>query len=590
MSIPAPAAQIEVYAWGRGDCGQLGTGEAPETATYLPQIVEPLRSKNIVCLAAGSFHSAGITSDGEIYTWGANDEGQCARKGPEAEQVVTPTRVEVLENFKIDVAACGANHTIAVSEDGGVFGFGEADFGQLGVGDVSVSKIVQPKACKALKEAGRVVRAAAGGNHSLFLESSGMVYVTGDASFGALGLSSSTSKNNSSENEVKSIETGSIFTPLELFRLWPVGICQLSAGDAHSAALTVDGSVYTWGRGKSGALGIGNFQNTAEPTLIRALTGMAVKQITCGADHTVALTQEGRVYACGAGKYGATGLGHDDSVCTPQKMAGLEGRENREGGAAVVVVQVSAGGRHTLLLTESNEVWATGSNENGQCGISKLENSKKIEEEEEKEESQVVLVPRPLAGLPSSSLILFIASGGDHSFAVVQPCHSSSATGTSSFSGVESEELMATERTKRARMLLPGPRPERPHGDCWLPSTPAPLLPLVRAAISTNTPGPETIKALKTCVHATFSNPSYLTNAFTLAAATTATATEAAQPSEQQQRIGVPRLDISAITEAYQGFLKLYDQGIVTVLGSASIKLLESKLLFFSSRYFLSPN
>ena len=390
---------VDVYAWGRGDCGQLGTGEASETATASPQILETLRGKNIVCLAAGSFHTAGITSDGEMYAWGANDEGQCARKEQGVEQVPSPTRIEALENFKIGVAACGSNHTIAVSEDGGVFGFGAADFGQLGVGEVASSKIIGPKACKALKKAGRIARAAAGGNHTLFLDTSGMVYVTGDASFGALGLGNTISESESKSNLDGSSGAQSIFSPRELLRLWPVGICQIAAGDAHSAALTVDGAVFTWGRGKSGALGIGNFQNTVEPTLIRALNGVKIKQISCGSDHTVALTHEGRVYACGAGKYGATGLGHTDSVCTPQPMAGLAE-------AGEVVVQVSAGGRHTLLLTEKNEVWATGSNEHGQCGKRKSSLRTNAESQSQtEEESEVVLAPRLLTGLPPASLI-----------------------------------------------------------------------------------------------------------------------------------------------------------------------------------------
>jgi len=579
-------AQIDIYTWGRGDCGQLGLGEASETTTALPQILEPLRGKDIISLAAGLFHSAGITSDGEIYAWGANEEGQCARKEPGAEQVVTPTRIEVLENFKISGAACGATHTIAVSDDGGIFGFGAADFGQLGVGQVSSSKILQPKACRALKEVGPITRAAAGGNHSLFLETSGMVYVTGDASFGALGIGNNS---NSTGNENKrarndgdiarstNVDTGrgvqSVFSPVELFRLWPVGVCQIAAGDAHSAALTVDGTVFTWGRGKSGALGTGHFQNLFEPAQIRALSGKFIKQITCGSDHTVALTQEGHVYASGAGKYGATGLGHSDSVCTPQRMAGLEQETE-----VVKVVQVSAEGRHTLLLTQGNEVWATGSNEHGQCGQQKhkssstdMQNSTRKEEMVDEDE-QVVLVPRPLAGLPSSSPILFVASGGDHSFAVVQ-----SPSSSSSF-GAEKEEIIRTKEETIAvtPTLLPGPRVGRPYGDRWLPSTPAPLLPLVRAASSTDAAFSDAIKALKPCVQAIFSNPSYLINEFR----TTSSSLVTEEPPPPQQRSGVPNLDLSAISEMYQGILKLYDQGMVTVLGSASIKLLESKFIF----------
>lgn len=597
---------IEVYAWGRGDCGQLGLGAATLTDTFIPQRVEALLGKNILCMAAGSFHTAALTADGEVYTWGANDEGQCARK--DAEQVTEPRRVEALENFKIAMVSCGSNHTIAVAEDGAVFGFGAADFGQLGLGPISGSKVVHPKPCRALRDA-HVLRAAAGGNHTLFLEAAGAVHATGDASYGALGIGGGTN-------------SASVYTPQQLLRLWPMGVCQIATGEAHSAALTLDGRLFTWGRGRAGALGLGDFQNSKAPVQVQALSGIKLKQITCGGDHTVAVTGTGEMFAWGQGKWGATGLGHCDAVCTPQRVVGLEDE---------VVVQVSAGGRHTVLLTEKNEVWAMGSNDNGQCGNSvgssyghgggrggndnitsgsgavdaivddeslgrSFDNTSDIGTKNEIDEnmevgvassedalerdrdSLIILRPRKVAGMPPSDgkIVLYVVAGGDHSLAVV-----------------EQSVLDAVGEPLLSGNIASGPLPQRPHGERWLPAAPQPLLPLVRAAlaeVATASAGgsyiengrvEEAVKSLKACIDRTFGNPVFLIESLKLSSTSAGVSSDGAavvNMREPGSRIGVPALDLAAISEMYQGILKLYDQGVVTVLGTASIRLLDSKL------------
>lgn len=56
--------------------------------------------------------------------------------------------------------------------------------------------------------------------------------------------------------------------PAEIVALWMLGIVQISAGDNHSAALTADGRVLTWGRGKYGQLGTGSVETAAAPQLV----------------------------------------------------------------------------------------------------------------------------------------------------------------------------------------------------------------------------------------------------------------------------------------------------------------------------------
>jgi len=110
-------------------------------------------------------------------------------------------------------------------------------------------------------------------------------------------------------------------------RLWAVGVTAVAAGDYHSAALTVDGRLFTWGRGKYGALGLGDLQSCSTPSEVRALEHSTVTQLVAGADHTAALCAGGRAYAWGQGTWGQTGLDGADNVCQPLPMCGVEGVE-----------------------------------------------------------------------------------------------------------------------------------------------------------------------------------------------------------------------------------------------------------------------
>ena len=74
---------------------------------------------------------------------------------------------------------------------------------------------------------------------------------------------------------------------------------QVACGEGHSAALTVDGRLLTWGRAKHGQTGHGDFETRAAPQLVKALTGIPGRQVSCGADHTAFLAADGSLYAWG---------------------------------------------------------------------------------------------------------------------------------------------------------------------------------------------------------------------------------------------------------------------------------------------------
>jgi chromosome segregation ATPase len=131
-------------------------------------------------------------------------------------------------------------------------------------------------------------------------------------------------------------------------------------GGHHSTALTVSGSVYSWGWGNDSQLGHPSQQNELRPRLVEALEGKGIVQIDCGVYHTVALDRNGRVWAFGWGRDGRLGLGEDNlQAQVPTMVEALADRR---------VVQVACGSYHTAAVTDDGEVFTWGWAEDGRLG------------------------------------------------------------------------------------------------------------------------------------------------------------------------------------------------------------------------------
>lgn len=116
-----------IYGWGKNAKGQLGTGYGMAVDMYaMEQIPTPmegdeLANRTVTKVAAGTNHSACVTSSGELFWWGSSLH-------------LEPVRVaEVLHTKIIDVA-CGLDYTLALSEDHEVYAWGVGKTGVLGVG------------------------------------------------------------------------------------------------------------------------------------------------------------------------------------------------------------------------------------------------------------------------------------------------------------------------------------------------------------------------------------------------------------------------------------------------------------------------
>ncbi len=129
------------------------------------------------------------------------------------------------------------------------------------------------------------------------------------------------------------------------------GVAAVATGQDHSAALKVDGSLWTWGDNTHGQIGDGTTRNRLKP--FRVMIGVVA--LAAGGSVTLALKTDGTLWAWGYNREGGLGDGTSQNRTRPIRvMAG--------------VVAMAAGGFHTLARTNDGNLWAWGSNRWGRLG------------------------------------------------------------------------------------------------------------------------------------------------------------------------------------------------------------------------------
>ena len=88
---------------------------------------------------------------------------------------------------------------------------------------------------------------------------------------------------------------------------------RITCGQTSSMAVLENGEVYGWGYNGNGQLGLGNNINQLNPQRVTGLQGVVVTSVVCGYAHTLAVTDEGSLYAWGANSYGQLGTGQESS-------------------------------------------------------------------------------------------------------------------------------------------------------------------------------------------------------------------------------------------------------------------------------------
>ena len=169
-----------VFAFGNCSEGQLGIGTSNEFC--LPASIEAFQNQQIKSIVSGLKHACVLTADGQVYSFGNNDYGQLGHQ----KRRTRPERVDALETFIIEQVACGAHHTLFLTKTGAIFCCGDNRRGQFAVAPTpELEHSYKPRLVNALANY-KVIQVAAGGDFSVALTQAGDVFAWGDNSCGSL--------------------------------------------------------------------------------------------------------------------------------------------------------------------------------------------------------------------------------------------------------------------------------------------------------------------------------------------------------------------------------------------------------------------
>ncbi len=183
-------------------------------------------------------------------------------------------------------ASCGSSHTaVVLSGSNSVVTWGRGEDGQLGHGDAESQNV--PAVVQALEGQG-CDEVICGAEYTIAVSHSRQkTWSWGWGDFGRLGHGNPTD----------------LFLPKEISSLCNIKIKMVACGDSHTMVVTGQGEVFSFGRNQNGQLGQGSRLDCMAPKKVDQLKSHCVESISCGAEHTVACTSEGKTFAWGWGLY-----------------------------------------------------------------------------------------------------------------------------------------------------------------------------------------------------------------------------------------------------------------------------------------------
>eukprot|EP01117_Protostelium_nocturnum_P010523 TRINITY_DN378_c0_g1_i1.p1 TRINITY_DN378_c0_g1~~TRINITY_DN378_c0_g1_i1.p1 ORF type:complete len:790 (-),score=282.46 TRINITY_DN378_c0_g1_i1:27-2396(-) len=384
----------DLYVWGRGREGQLGNGQRKDST--IPTQVKALGHMKIIQADSGATHIVALSETGKVFIWGRlyrlatedkawfssavemvgmkTDKTQAiidksvaqylsGQRAPLSEEEMMESLNNNFGNFiphnqttpilmagplskiKVSQVAAGYAYSIAVSQEGKVYGWGFNEKGQLGLGNRFNKE--EPSQMLHLQDV-RIVKASCGQQHTALLSDDGSLYTCGLGVFGQLGHG----------------EPRDSLIPrrIEKFYVDEIIITDVTLGSFYSTALTSTGQIYSWGHGEYGQHGGSeNFQdwstggNAEEkdksyyhsvPRLLQGMNKSAViNSIACGHLHTLAVTDKNEVFSWGWGASGCLGHGNRRFQLIPKEVSQLQGE---------IITSVAAGHKHSLIVTSSS--------------------------------------------------------------------------------------------------------------------------------------------------------------------------------------------------------------------------------------------
>lgn len=313
-----------LYSWGQDNRGQLGNGAADTTTHTTPAPVATPAGLTFTAVAAGSIHALALGSDGAVYAWGANTNGQLG--DGTLVDASAPVRVALPAGSTVTALVAGYTFSGALLSDGRLLMWGDNSNGQLGSGTFIRSATPIPVSMPAGVGVSTISAGSALAHHMLVIGTDGQTYGWGSNGSGQVGTGA---------------QGGVEYLPVQVQTPTGVRFVQVTAGWGHSLAIADDGTLWSWGNNADGQLGDGTVISRSAPGPVSTDPALRFTAITSSIDTSAALSTDGAVYSWGNPFYGVIGDGSGPSspdVRVPtaaQLPAGTRVTVLRQGGAQV---------------------------------------------------------------------------------------------------------------------------------------------------------------------------------------------------------------------------------------------------------------
>ncbi|XP_048580556.1 uncharacterized protein LOC5518663 isoform X2 [Nematostella vectensis] len=265
--------------------------------------------------------------------------------------IETPVRAQLGE------VSVGQSHVAVVTLERAAYTWGDNSRGQLGQGDL-VNRD-KPTLVDTLKGKA-ITRACCGDKYSVFVTDNGIVMTCGSSDTGCLGHG----------------DWSSTPRPKLIEGLLSVDVTAVSCGPHHVAVVCSEGLVFTWGKGADGRLGLGNEDDQCVPCQVTMEdANVSIRDVRCGLDGTMFLTDTGALLACGSNANNKLGLNNRQGFLMQMKnLLNKDPVKVTTTPTAVKalsryrVVDMALGPTHSAVLVEPGHVHTFGSNQDGQLG------------------------------------------------------------------------------------------------------------------------------------------------------------------------------------------------------------------------------
>eukprot|EP00606_Chrysophyceae_sp_TOSAG23-5_P001438 GSChrysophyteH2.ASY1.ANO1.973.1 assembled CDS len=346
---------MELLAVGLNTFGQLGLGTRIRKDTFVPtkfgvpaegETAPEVRAGEVADIQCGTHATIVLDKDGGVQIAGS------------VADVVSPVleKIQLFFPQKAVELACGRKHVLLLFEGGCVMSWGTGYFGQLGHGnDNSLEDPVLISALTPQALGARVTTVAAGGNHSGCVTDSGMAFMWGLNRSGQCGA-------NVKSDVILSPKPVDTKRAVQMNNGRAVRVRQLVCGRNHSAFVSTESKVYTWGATTFGRTGLNVSSNVKVQSIPVELPGIHCAKLACGDFHMIALSDTGTMYSWGYGCDGQTGHSSLLHVRRPRKLEYFVDRD-------IVIDDIQCGSCYSMAKDVDGYVYSWGYGDGGWMGL-----------------------------------------------------------------------------------------------------------------------------------------------------------------------------------------------------------------------------